>query len=298
MSPEPLFGILSSGADLIRRKLIGNPEPSATISRQQQQQQQHNKQQKIMLSRLEKRALRSLKLLEKVENVGLENIIATQPSAVSQLASGIASRSASPMAQLTSLKNLHSINQATSSYTENLDNAQFYHNRRLNINSDSDFIRKNLGSDLSDDSGTSSLSSLNSNISSSNSNEHQQQQQSAQIENASSSTTQNINREIDTTTADIRIRQMQRQKSRRGLKNGIGGQRPDLGTVGGRIRPDLGVVKNSSPDKSSLQKTATTTTTSDQSLASSSEKTITQSMTQSFVGSISSLFFGRKGGWL
>ncbi|GBP16762.1 Trafficking kinesin-binding protein milt [Eumeta japonica] len=54
--------------------------------------------QKILLTRLERRALRSLRLVEKVESIGLENIITTQPNAMSQLASGIANRSASPMA--------------------------------------------------------------------------------------------------------------------------------------------------------------------------------------------------------
>ncbi|GBP16736.1 Trafficking kinesin-binding protein milt [Eumeta japonica] len=63
--------------------------------------------QKILLTRLERRALRSLRLVEKVESIGLENIITTQPNAMSQLASGIANRSASPMAQLTSLKHIH-----------------------------------------------------------------------------------------------------------------------------------------------------------------------------------------------
>ncbi|CRL05122.1 CLUMA_CG017968, isoform A [Clunio marinus] len=61
-----------------------------------------------------------------------------------------------------------------------------------------------------------------------------------------------------------------RQKSRRQLINGHSGQRQDLGTV--NTRPDLGKVENERNDEKSL--------------------------VEGFVGSISSLLFGRKGGLL
>lgn len=62
-----------------------------------------------------------------------------------------------------------------------------------------------------------------------------------------------------------------RQKSRRNLMNGNSGQRQDLGTV--NIRPDLGKVEQQ-------------------------PKAEEKSLVEGFVGSISSLLFGRKGGLL
>lgn len=61
-----------------------------------------------------------------------------------------------------------------------------------------------------------------------------------------------------------------RQKSRRNLVNGHSGQRQDLGTV--NIRPDLGKIEKPKAEEKSL--------------------------VEGFVGSISSLLFGRKGGLL
>lgn len=61
-----------------------------------------------------------------------------------------------------------------------------------------------------------------------------------------------------------------RQKSRRNLMNGGSGQRQDLGTV--NIRPDLGKIEKPKVEEKSL--------------------------VEGFVGSISSLLFGRKGGLL
>lgn len=71
--------------------------------------------------------------------------------------------------------------------------------------------------------------------------------------------------------SDRKMSRVSRQKSRRSLVNGQTGQRQDLGTV--TVRPDLGKVEN--PGKSE-------------------EK----SLVEGFVGSISSLLFGRKGGLL
>lgn len=61
-----------------------------------------------------------------------------------------------------------------------------------------------------------------------------------------------------------------RQKSRRNLINGSTGQRQDLGTV--NVRPDLGKIEKPKVEEKSL--------------------------VEGFVGSISSLLFGRKGGLL
>jgi trafficking kinesin-binding protein 1 len=97
--PEPhdadtsLTSFLTSSAGAIRKKITGHdPERAA--------------------SRLEKKAkLRSIRLLEKVENLGIENILASSASSriVSPLAlhsSNIYTRYNSPMTQLTSLKHL------------------------------------------------------------------------------------------------------------------------------------------------------------------------------------------------
>lgn len=87
-SPEPpweLTGLLYSGADIIRRKFIGgsseSPERTSRLPSRS----------KILLSRQEKRALRSLRLVEKVESIGLDNIIHSshnQPIGISPLALG------------------------------------------------------------------------------------------------------------------------------------------------------------------------------------------------------------------
>lgn len=70
--------------------------------------------------------------------------------------------------------------------------------------------------------------------------------------------------------SERRMSRNHRQKSRRNLMNGNSGQRQDLGTV--NIRPDLGRVEQPKAEEKSL--------------------------VEGFVGSISSLLFGRKGGLL
>jgi len=116
-SPEPLFGLLSSGADLIRRKLVG---PSDVQLQRNLTKQQH--QQKVMLSHLERRALRSLNLIEKVESIGLENIISAQRG----LGTGIANRSSSPLSQLSSEGSLQSLHTSSNSIVDDIhfDRAQ------------------------------------------------------------------------------------------------------------------------------------------------------------------------------
>lgn len=260
ISPEDRrFGLFSSGADMLKRKFKGDLErPSQT---QQQQQQQ-----RIMLSRLEKRALRSLKLIEKLESIGLENIIATQPSEMPQIARGIASRSAnSPMAQLTSLRKLPSTSSAAATADSmnsdiSRDGAKLGALHKGTVSGSNPIRNKATTSSSSNVVGTTSSepSTL-------------KEKSPPKVINTSPPT-------------DSRLKQMQRQKSRRNLKNGTALQRTDLGTIssstnGARaIRSDLGMVDPH---------------TSEQKKAPES-----QSAAQSFVGSISSLLFGRKGGWL
>ncbi|XP_011199813.2 trafficking kinesin-binding protein milt isoform X3 [Bactrocera dorsalis] len=297
-SPEPLFGILSTGADLIRRKLIGD------IERPNRNQAQ--KQQKIMLSRLERRALRSLKLVEKVESIGLENIIVAQPNTMSQLASGIASRSSSPMAQLISLKNLHTCANNV------VDDIHF----------DRDQIKTVLHKGLTTPTTTSSCirsddesvetESISSVISTERTVKNGQQHiviNSTQNVIAATVTATPTN---GTSTTESRIKQLQRQKSRRNLKNGIAGQRPDLGTINGsatgggsgRVRPDLGKV-SSGPSTSAAAKSNMTNAPTDvpQTKKSAHNKERgpreqQEGVLQTVVGTVSSLLFGRKGGWL
>lgn len=74
-----------------------SPEPGASTSKN-----------KTAFLHLEKKALRSLKLLERVETLGLENIIAPscRISPLALYSSNIYTARSSPMAQLTSLRNL------------------------------------------------------------------------------------------------------------------------------------------------------------------------------------------------
>lgn len=292
MSPEPLFGLLSSGADLIRRKLVGGD-----IERPNRYQQQQ-KQQKIMLTRLERRALRSLRLVEKVESIGLENIITTQPNAMSQLASGIANRSASPMAQLTSLKNIHT-------NSNNMVNDLHFDRHQIK-----DVLQKGLHIQQLQPVQPTSSSSLpvdgsrkpriTPDQNEMSTKEQQQQQpthQQHKVDDDAQSSTESTSMS-NMENSSVRVKQMQRQKSRRNLKNG---QRPDLGTIGGRVRTDLGRVSPKQNEKP-VNTHKTLASSSSKHMSSNSKcqdtKETQQTITQSFVGTVSSLLFGRKGGWL
>ncbi|XP_061388525.1 trafficking kinesin-binding protein milt [Musca vetustissima] len=278
MSPEPLFGLLSSGAELIRRKLVGGD-----IERPNRNQQQ--KQQKIMLTRLERRALRSLRLVEKVESIGLENIITTHPNTMSQLASGIANRSASPMAQLTSLKNIHTnSNSIVSDLHFNRDHIK-------------DVLHKGLNpqSNLPSSSNLQETATISKPLNSEYTNYSRERKTQAKVE-VDAQKPDVVSSTSDIESSNIRVKQMQRQKSRRNLKNG---QRPDLGTIGGRMRTDLGYVSPKQPDPSSsgLQNTSSSSK-KNPTTEKPETKEAQQSIAQSFVGTVSSLLFGRKGGWL
>ncbi|KAH8409944.1 hypothetical protein KR009_001697 [Drosophila setifemur] len=297
-SPEPLFGLLSSGADLIRRKIVGD---------QHQQQKQRGglskqQQQKIMLSHLERRALRSLNLIEKVESIGLENIISAQRG----LGAGIANRSSSPL----SSGSLQSLHTSTNSIVDDIhfDRAQIKGVLHRGLKSptpatssaaagcvakSTSSTTSAYNSDDSDDQGLvmnikPKKSATPSPPTTSAGQSHPKSGEgSAPAAGASGGT-----------ASDTRLKQMQRQKSRRQLKNGMANQRPDLGTIaggggggGGRVRPDLGRVSDISGSKMTYKRDGAKA-------AEEVEAEAPQSITQAFVGSVSSLLFGRKGGWL
>ncbi len=259
-----LTGFISSGADMLRRKIVGE---TTTPSRTSRPMSARNK---VLLSRQEQRALRSIRLMEKVESLGLDNIITShhQPSVgISPLAlqgspslTGARSRTASPMAQLTSLKNFSQRGE---------DGYAF----------DRGSIRSALSQATSSDfdSDTNSECSTTSSI-------DRIEGDNKSMESKPPAHQPSPSRNV---IVDGRVKQMQRQKSRRGLLNGANGQRPDLGMVAGKVRPDLGKVSHSNNESNSHKAVSP---------KKEERPTIQQSVASSFVGSISSLFFGRKGG--
>lgn len=272
LSPEPalLTGLIYSGADMIRRKLVGSSSESPERSPRIQTRS------KILLSRQEKRALRSLRLMEKVESIGLENIMHASsnfhPVGISPLAVGsVRTRTASPMTQLTSLKNIshHQHRRNDDPYAVDKETIKAVLNKGLS--------HESLLSDITTDgSTTSSVSNISH---SSNSTLLNNEKQPSQAYTSNSNTKPNSS---DKTPQ--KVKQMQRQKSRRSLMIGGQSQRPDLGQVNSHIKSSTKHTKElklEDNDQSDVLSTAPQ-----------------QSYTQSFVGSISSLFFGRKGGLL
>lgn len=290
---------------MLRRKLVGSG-PTDTIDRQSRMSARNQ----ILLSRQEKRALRSLRLLEKVESIGLDNIM---PSAgqrgISPLAmqsspafTGVRSRTASPMAQLTSLKTGGRYGVGGGSSNSSDDERQSALENRTAIRS---AIMQ--GGMSSDSLHSLSLAGSDSECSTTSSVDREPAQRRPTSFGSGASSRTDPAKSSDTTaprtttsndkpTADVRLKQLQRQKSRRGLVNG---QRPDLGTVTGKMRPDLGRVaggSNGQPTTSGGRSVRQQSSSDDNKPAPITQQQ--QTMTQSFVGTISSLFFGRKGGLL
>lgn len=274
-SPEPplITNLLYSGADMIRRKLVGESTSERTSRLPARS--------KILLSRQEKRALRSMRLVEKVESIGLDNIIHSSshnhPVGISPLALGsVRSRTASPMTQLTSLKNISHQRRSEDPYAMDRETVRAVLNKGLS--------RESLNSDISTDGSTTS--SVTNRGSSSDSTIKSQLGADGDTPSAA-----NSNPEATRTPkkVDPRVKQMQRQKSRRSLINSGGGQRPDLGTVGGN---------NSSNKRGGTKLMQKSVDLDDDDQSSVASEAPHQTITQSFVGSISSLFFGRKGGLL
>lgn len=246
-----LSGLLASGADLLRRKLIG----VSAVERPSRIQSRN----KIALSRLERKALKSIRILEKVESVGVDNLMA--PTTVSPLAihstsavySGRVRRSDSPMTQLTSLKRLGERNEASGASVDDVVIRKAT-------------IKAVLSKGLSDSRSTVSDSDSDASSVASTS--------SAAESPAKSKTDVKGPTETSAVIADTCVRRMQRQKSRRNM-NAQGLRRADLGTV----------------DSNRRSSTITPETNDLDGMAKES------SFTQGFVGTISSLIFGRKGGF-
>lgn len=101
-NPLKFPGFLTSGADLLRRTLTGDNEYQAANTHKK------TKRSKMALSRSERKALTGIRLVEKLESIGLETIMATTAAPMSALTlqGALYTRRTlkSPMAQLTSLK--------------------------------------------------------------------------------------------------------------------------------------------------------------------------------------------------
>lgn len=249
MSPEPQFlsNLISTGADILRRKLIGEALES---NHQHSNKKSRPGGNKVMLSRLEKRALRSINILEKVEHMGLDSIIPQTSTSMCHLpplhgsSSIYSTRSSSPMAQLTSLKKIN-----TSDGEE--------------VRIDKETIKAVL---------SKGLSSENSTLVNSPEKVSKSKQLTKVVDRDSSDSEDLHDRTKERNSQSInRLKHMQRQKSRRTMRNGNhGGQRPDLGTVGNSSNNLMYKKSDEKIENSSI----------------------------GFIGSISSLLFGRKGGLL
>lgn len=278
---------------MIRRKIVGNSESPDTASRLATRN-------KILLSRQEKRALRSLRLMEKVESIGLENIMHTsnQSVGVSPLAIGsVRTRTASPMTQLTSLKNISSHRRSDDLYAVDRETIKAVLNKGLS--------HESLLSDITTDGSTTSSITNPGDSSDSTLNDKKPPIPAAILRsgsnNLSNTTSSSSNTTSDVARTPLKVKQMQRQKSRRSLMNGGGGQRPDLGTVG-MPNAAKSLSNNNKSSHSNISGNSTKQTqqldSDDDDRSSIASIAPQQTYTQSFVGSISSLFFGRKGGLL
>lgn len=324
---------------MLRRKLVGNSPSSGSsgnsfsgldrsnIGSASDRPSRMSARNQVLLSRQEKRALRSLRLLEKVESLGLDNMmpavgaqrglspLAMQANAAAAAASaascaaaaaaaatgsaspgfqGVRKRTASPMAQLTSLKPGGSGAGLFGAGGGSSDDEQLQHQQQLTTMRSALSVGESLAS-LGDDqrsepSGAAPAPPAAPHQPPSQHSPARPARPTSVAIAANSSTATGAN-DRQTSPTDARLKQMQRQKSRRALLNN--GQRPDLGTVAGKVRPDLGRVAapqragGAGADVQDIDAPMTTSAAQQQ-----------QSITQSFVGTISSLFFGRKGGLL
>lgn len=277
---------------MIRRKLVGSSESPERTSRLTSRN-------KVLMARQKKRAFGSLGLMEKVENtIGLDNIIHLSANphhniGISPLALGsVRTRATSPMTQLTSLRNARRRDDPFA----------------VDIETVKAVLSKGLSSDCSlsdittDGSTTSSITSRgNSSDSAINIKRSLPTSKSANAIPSSSESNTNATASTATKTPQ-KLKQMQRQKSRRSLIVGGTGQRPDLGTVG-QLKSQAAANANSNNNSDSKQygstkKTQQIALDDDDDSSSVASVAPQQTLTQSFVGSISSLFFGRKGGLL
>ncbi|XP_049533327.1 trafficking kinesin-binding protein milt isoform X3 [Anopheles darlingi] len=345
MSPEPplLSGLLASGADILRKRFAasnsadGEGTSSGTSATNVsgsgvpgERSARIITRNKVALSRLEKKALRSIKIMEKVESIGLENIMlpAQHPPGISPLALHGSSalytstgRGRSPMAQLTSLKHLQD---------QRRKHQQQQQQQQDELLIDKETIKAVLTKGLSHDSLKSMASSgISSSADMSSSSSGYSDSDNSSVVSDQSEQVHRVTKDSSTTvsasgapsssspTTAARLKQMQRQKSRRNLLNGANGgsQRPDLGTVNGSsgsrapgVRPDLGTVGGGKSNSTTKQTSAAGNgkvgpgakdhRRSEQQQQQPPVKEESRSLGQSVYGTISSLLFGRKGGLL
>ncbi|XP_062547141.1 trafficking kinesin-binding protein milt isoform X2 [Armigeres subalbatus] len=301
-----LSGLLASGADILRKKFA-----VASSSSEMERPSRLTSRNKLALSRLEKKALRSIKIMEKVESMGVDNFMPHAGHGISPLAlhgssalytSTVRGRTSSPMAQLTSLKHLqesrmkqphhHQHSQGQDGLLIDKETIKAVLSKGLSHDS-----LKNLSSGSSDASGSSSVAS-GAYADSDSGTSSISGAAAKPVTVKKGTTTDHKSTEVAPSPATAaRLKQMQRQKSRRTLLNGANGsQRPDLGTVSGSsrsagVRPDLGTVGGSNKSKSNSK-----TETAAAPVAPVPEQS--RSLGQSVYGTISSLLFGRKGGLL
>lgn len=304
MSPEPplLSGLLASGADILRKKFaVASSSPSSGGVAEMERPSRLTARNKLALTRLEKKALRSIKIMEKVESMGLDNFMHHGGHGISPLAlhgssalytSTVRGRTSSPMAQLTSLKHLQ-------------DNRKQQQQGQDELLIDKATIKKVLSKGLSHEglkhisSGASDASGSSSGSSTSGVYPDSESGSSASAAAVKAAVKGKQETSAAASASAARLKQMQRQKSRRSLMNGANGsQRPDLGTVNGSsrpgVRPDLGTVggaAGSNKTKSNSKNEATAS-------AAVPIPEQSRSLGQSVYGTISSLLFGRKGGLL
>ena len=256
LSPEPtLANILTSGADLFRRKFIGHEDQQTGSSSHSAQQRpsRMSAKNKVALTHLERRALRSIRIMEKVESVGLENICGSagiSPLALHGTQLYTSRRTASPMTQLTSFKHLNDNKKNRDELQKGKEAIKAAISKGMSSN-------ESVGSFASSGASSIDLSDISSNTSNTDSGHRAPRTMQQRIDSRKS-------------LAEARAKQVQRQRSRRSLVNGAGGQRPDLGVVGG----------------------------STVSSAAKPQEEEEASYAQGFIGTISSLLFGRKGGLL
>lgn len=305
MSPEPplLSGLLASGADILRKKFAVASSSPGGVADAIERPSRLTARNKLALTRLEKKALRSIKIMEKVESMGVDNFMHGGGHGISPLAlhgssalytSTVRGRTSSPMAQLTSLKHLQDSRKQQQGQDELLI--------------DKETIKKVLSKGLSHEglkhisSGSSEASGASSSAGSSTTSGVYPDSDSGSSSASGAAIMkkpEKLESSASTTTSAVRLKQMQRQKSRRSLMNGANGsQRPDLGTVNGSsrpgVRPDLGTVGGAASNKTkSNSKTDSAAATAPAQVPEQS-----RSIGQSVYGTISSLLFGRKGGLL
>ncbi|XP_044734084.1 trafficking kinesin-binding protein milt isoform X2 [Chrysoperla carnea] len=114
-SPPPYLGILSSGVELIRRT-FGGVDPAAVRASRRSKRSS-----KLALSRTDRKALSGIRIVEKIERIGLESILAStaQTTSPTFMNSIYTQRPANTqLAQLSTIKGSISSTSASSEYSD------------------------------------------------------------------------------------------------------------------------------------------------------------------------------------